>query len=107
VEEEWPPPEARVRAALWEGEQRLRRGEYAAAGDALGRALSGGPPASTAVARGLRLLAAAGYRHASGDPERARRLAARARAQLEPYLPAYEDIDLGELAELVEEAMHS
>jgi hypothetical protein len=107
VEEEWPPPEARVRAALWEGEHRLLAGEYAAAGDALTRALRGGPPESAAVARGLLALAAAGYRQGCGDAERAGRLLARARSRLEPYLPEYEEVDLAALLRLVDDAIRS
>jgi hypothetical protein len=107
VEDEWPPPEARVRAALWEGERRLLAGEYAAAGDALGRALSGGPPESTDVARGMRLLAAAGYRRRDHDTVRAERLLARSRERLDPYLPVYEDVDLAALLDVVGDAIRS
>jgi hypothetical protein len=107
VEEDWPPPDARARAALWEAERWLRTGAYAAAGDALEGASSAGTPESAEVARGLRLLAAAGYRHLSGDSERAGRLLARARDRLAPHLPVYEDVDLGALVDLVEDAIRS
>ncbi len=107
MEEEWPPPEARARAALWEGERRLLAGEYVAAGNALGGALSGGPLESAAVARGLRLLSAAGYRHLCGDDERAGRLFERARVRLAPYLPVYEEVDLDALVDLVGNAIRS
>ncbi len=107
MEEEWPPPEARARAALWEAERWLRAGAYAAAGAALEGASSGATPESADVIRGLRLLAAAGYRHLGGDAERSSRLLARAREQLAPYLPVYEEVDLGALADLVEDAIRS
>jgi hypothetical protein len=102
VEEDWPPPEARARAALWEAERWLRVGSYAAAGAALEGGPGGGPPETSAVARGLRLLAAAGYRHSTGDDERARRLLVRARERLAPHLPVYEEVDLHALLDLVE-----
>ena len=107
VEDDWRPPEARARAALWEAERWLRVGAYAAAGTALEGASSGGPPESVDVARGLRLLAAAGYRHLTGDVERSTRLLARARTQLAPHLPVYEDVDLAALVDLVEDDIRS
>ena len=107
VEDDWRPPQARLRAALWEAERWLRVGSYAAAG----AALDGIPVAATAdeaaVVRGLRLLAAAGYRRLEGDLERAERLLTHARRELEPRFPAYEDVDLAELADVVETALRS
>jgi hypothetical protein len=107
VEEDWRPPEARARAALWEAERWLRAGAYPAAAAALEGASSGVPPETADVVRGLRLLAAAGYRHVDGDTERSQRLLARARARLEPYLPVYEEVELAELTDLVERAVGS
>jgi hypothetical protein len=106
VEDDWPPPEVRARAALWEAERWLRTGDYAAAGAALDD-FPPGAPESAEVARGLRLLAAAGYRHLTGDSERSDRLLARASDRLAPYLPVHEDVDLAALADLVERAIRS
>jgi hypothetical protein len=106
VEADWPPPEARARAALWEAERWLRTGDYAAAGAALDD-FPPGAPETAEVARGLRLLAAAGYRHVTGDSARSGRLLVRARERLAPYLPVHEDVDLAALTELVERAIRS
>jgi hypothetical protein len=107
VEEEWPPPDARARAALWEAERWLHTGDYAAADAALEGAFARASPESADVGRGLRLLAAAGYRHRTGDPERAARLLADARVRLEPYLPEHDEIDLAALVEVVATAIRS
>ena len=108
MEEDWPPPEARARAALWEAERWLRTGDYAAAGAALDGAVSRVDAPDTArVARGLRLLAAAGYRHRAGDPARASRLLESAKAQLAPYLPVYEEVELAVVVDLVDGALRS
>ena len=107
MDEDWPPPEARTRAALWAAERHLLVGEYAAAGDSLGAAVSCGSPGTAAVARGLRQLAAAGYRRQAGDPIRAARLLARARTQLAPFLPCYEEVDLDVLLEVVAASLES
>jgi hypothetical protein len=69
--EEWPPPEARRRAAIWRAEGDLERQEYVAAADALAGFYDD-------EARGLHHLAAAGFRAQSGDVERARRQLAHA-----------------------------
>ncbi|MDH4178715.1 MAG: hypothetical protein OEV72_14175 [Thermoleophilia bacterium] len=106
-EEQWPPPEARARAALWEAERRLTAGEYAAAGAALEDAVAHGDPGTAAVARGLRQLAAAGYRHEDGDPVRAQRHLARARERLAPFLPAFDEVELDALLDLVAAAVGS
>jgi hypothetical protein len=107
VEEDWPPPEARARAALWEAERHLLAGAYAAAGDSLGDAISFDSASSVAVARGLRQLAAAGYRHLEGDAVRAARLLEQARAELEPFLPVYEEVDLSTLLDVVSASLAS
>jgi hypothetical protein len=71
AEEEWPPPDARRRGAIWRAEGHLEREEYAAAAHAL-------EGFSDDRARGLRHLAAAGYRAQAGDVVRARRQLVRA-----------------------------
>jgi hypothetical protein len=102
-EDDWPPREARVRAALWEAERRLRDREWAQADRALADvvALATEPEA----VRGMRCLAAAGYKAREGETERARAHLARARDRLGPFLPAYEDVDLAGLLEQVGEAV--
>jgi tetratricopeptide (TPR) repeat protein len=77
---DWPPPAARVRAALWRAEAHLERGEHAQAARALEEAFGLGGDES--LLRGLHHLAAAGWRHEQGEPERARRQLERARARL-------------------------
>jgi hypothetical protein len=74
-EEEWPPPEARRRGAIWRAEGHLERQEYAAAADALAGLYD-------AEACGLRHLAAAGYKLQDGELERARRQLTYARRRL-------------------------
>src|SRR5262245_60377221 len=73
--DEWPPPDARRRAAIWRAEGHLERQEYAAAADALAGLYD-------EEARGLHHLAAAGFRVQCGDLERARRQLASARRRL-------------------------
>jgi hypothetical protein len=107
VEDDWRPPEARVRAALWEAERWLRVGSYAAAGAALEGASAGVTGEAADVLRGLRLLAAAGLRRQEGDAERSRRLLAQARERLAPFLPSFEEVDLAELVALVDAALRS
>ena len=104
-DEPWPPPEARARAALWEAERRLARGEYAAAGAALEGVAAVADPSTAAVVRGLRQLAAAGYRHRAGDPVRAHVHLERARARLSPCLPVFEEVDLEALLRLVADSL--
>lgn len=107
MEEVWPPPEARARAALWAAERHLLVGEYLAAVDSLGNALDFGSPATVSVARALRQLAAAGYRTQCGDPARASRLLDHAVPQLAPFLPVYEEVDLDALLEVVAAALEA
>jgi hypothetical protein len=77
---EWPPPEARVQAALWRAEDHIERAEYAQAAAALDSAFGLG--GDEALLRGLHHLAAAGWRYQQGEPERARRQLERARKRL-------------------------
>lgn len=101
----WPPPEARVRSALWRTEGHLQRGEYAHAARTVDDAL---PHASDdGVLRGLRHLAAAGYKAREGDETRARRQLDHARRRLAPYLPVYEEVELDSLIELVASDLES
>jgi hypothetical protein len=101
VEEVWPPPRASARAALWAAERHLLASEYAAAGDSLGNAFAYGSPATVAVSRGLRQLAAAGYRYQSGDTVRATRNLEHARGRLAPFEPCYDEVDITVLLEVV------
>jgi hypothetical protein len=97
--ETWPPPESRVRSALWRAEGHIERGEYAHAARTLDEALA--HASDDGVLRGLRHLAAAGYRAREGDGTRARRQLEHARRRLAPYLPVYEEVELDSLIELV------
>jgi hypothetical protein len=100
---EWPPPEARVRAALWAAEGHLLRGEWAQADRMLVPVarLAGEP----ALVRGLRRLAAAGYKAAEGDRPRAERHLAGARALLDPFLADRSELDVEALLAIVERAL--
>jgi hypothetical protein len=77
---EWPPPEARVRAAVWRAEGHLERSEYAQAAAALEGVFGLG--GDEALLRGLHHLAAAGWRHQQGEAGRARRQLEYARRRL-------------------------
>ena len=106
-EEEWPPRESRVQAALWDAERSLERREYLAATSRLADVF-GLAGAREALVRGLHHLAAAGYRAQTGEPLRARRQLERARRRLAPFPDAARLVELvardvesagGELAE--------
>lgn len=107
MDDVWPPPEARARAALWTAERHLLVGEYLVAADALGGALEFGSPTTVRVARALRQLATAGYRQQCGDATRASRLLGRARSQLAPFLPSYDEVDLVALLAVVTVALET
>ena len=83
--EEWPPPEARVRSALWRAEGHLERREYFAAFRALTDALPAASTAERPLLLGLRHLSTAGYRMQEGDRLRARRQLAHARRRLSAF----------------------
>jgi hypothetical protein len=100
VDEEWPPPEARVRSALWQAEGHLERREYFAASRTLA-SIFGLGGAKEALTRGLHHLAAAGYRHQVGDDARARRQLAHARRRLAAFP------ETAALVELVEQDLGS
>ncbi|MGH3082918.1 MAG: hypothetical protein ACRDNP_02455 [Gaiellaceae bacterium] len=103
-EDEWPPPDARYRSALWRAEGQLERGEWGRAIDTLDDVLGLG---DDEVVRGMRHLAAAGYRVWDGDRERARKQLEHARRRLDPYLPKWEEVDLAALIEVVRRAVES
>lgn len=83
--EEWPPPQARVRAAIWAAESHLGRAEYVAASNMLSDALEVAAPSERLLLLGLRHLAAAGYRAQTHDGRRARRQLAHARRRLAAF----------------------
>ena len=103
-EDEWPPPDARYRSALWRAEGHLERSEWAQAAATLDDVLGLG---DDRLVRGMRHLAAAGYRARDGDQVRARRQLEHARRRLDPYLPEQEDVDLAALIELVRREVES
>ena len=79
--DEWPPPEARVRSAIWRAESHLERGEYFAATTALTEVFDVAGEDEELV-RGLHHLAAAGYKHSDGDAVGAARQLEHARRRL-------------------------
>jgi hypothetical protein len=84
VDDEWPPREARVQGALWEGERLLERRAYLAAASALA-GVFGIAGEREELVKGLHHLAAAGYRAQIGEDVRARRQLERARRRLAPF----------------------
>jgi hypothetical protein len=106
-DEEWPPREARVRAALWHAERRLLDREYVAAAAALAGAFDADDADAREVARGLHHLAAAGYRQQTGERRRALRQLAHAHRRLARFLPVYEEVELGSLLDLVAAELES
>ena len=107
VDEEWPPPEARAQAAIWDAERSLERREYLAATSRLADVFDLAGDRRELV-RGLHHLGAAGYRAQDGDSERARRQLEQARRRLAPFPDAAPLVELvardvesagGELAE--------
>ena len=94
-EDDWPPPGARLRSAIWRAEGHIERGEYFAATDALADVFDLAGTEADYV-RGLHHLAAAGYKHVHGYPDSARRQLAHARRRLSAFPEAAELIDLVE-----------
>jgi hypothetical protein len=95
VDDDWPPPAARLRSAIWRAEGHIERGEYFAATDALADVFDiGGRDAE--YVRGLHHLAAAGYKHVHGNHDSASRQLAHARRQLSPFPKAADLIALVE-----------
>ena len=83
--DDWPPPKARVRAAVWEAEGHLERTEFIAATRALTDALPYASTAQRPLLLGLRHLSTAGYRLQEGDGAGARRQLAHARRRLSAF----------------------
>ena len=79
-EDDWPPPAARVRSAVWRAEGHIERAEYAQAAQALAHVFGLG--GDEELLRGLHHLAAAGRKHQDGQPERARQQLEHARRRL-------------------------
>jgi len=94
-DEDWPPPAARLRSAVWRAEGHIERGEYFAATDALADVFDLAGTRAECV-RGLHHLAAAGYKHRHGNPSSARRQLAHARRRLSAFPEAAELIALAE-----------
>ncbi|HEU0337072.1 MAG TPA: hypothetical protein VFR43_10990 [Gaiellaceae bacterium] len=93
MDDEWPPRENRVQAALWEAEGCLERGEYLPATDALARVF-GLAGEREGLVRGLHHLAAAGYRAQTADARGARRQLDHACRRLAPFPEAEPLIEL-------------
>jgi hypothetical protein len=93
-DDDWPPPAARLRSAIWRAEGHIERGEYFAATDALADVFDVASDAE--YLRGLHHLAAAGYKHVHGNPDSARRQLAHARRRLSAFPEAAELIALVE-----------
>ena len=94
-DDDWPPPAARLRSAIWRAEGHIERGEYFAATDALADVFDLAGTRAEYV-RGLHHLAAAGYKHRHGNPSSARRQLAHARRRLSAFPEAAELIALVE-----------
>jgi hypothetical protein len=94
-DDDWPPPAARLRSAVWRAEGHIERGEYFAATGALADVFDlAGTDAE--YVRGLHHLAAAGYKHLDGNPSSARRKLAHARRRLSAFPEAAELVALVE-----------
>jgi hypothetical protein len=91
--DDWPPPEARLRAAIWQAEGELERGEYIPASRTLSRVFAIAGDQGELV-RGLHHLAAAGCKHQCGDARGARRQLAHARRRLTDFPDAAPLLDL-------------
>ena len=107
MDDEWPPREARIRAALWDAERSLERREYLVVTRRLADVF-GVAGDQEELVRGLHHLGAAGYRAQIGETDRAHRQLERARRRLAPYPDVSPLVDLvardiesagGELAE--------
>ena len=93
---DWPPPAARVKAAVWRAESHIERAEYAQAARALEEVFGLGDDDD--LLRGLHHLAAAGWKHQEGKTESARRQldhALRRLGRRRPRLVALVERELG------------
>lgn len=106
-EREWPPPAARLRAALWRTEGHLERREYSAAFRAVAEVFEVAGAEERELVRGLYHLAAAGYKGQLGEPVRGRRQLAHARRRLAAYGSSHRDLDLTALLDRVERELGS
>ncbi len=95
MDDEWPPRESRVQAALWDAERSLERREYLAATSRLADVFGLAGDREELV-RGLHHLGAAGYRAQAGEPDRARRQLEKARRRLASFPDAAPLVDLVE-----------
>ena len=84
MDEEWPPRENRVRAALWDAEGAIERREYLYATSRLA-SVFGLAGEREELVRGLHHLAAAGYKAQAGEAAGARRQLERAARRLAPF----------------------
>ena len=103
-DEDWRPPEARLRAALWSTERHLLHGEFFAAARALEGTRGLGDDELVAA---LRHLAAAGYRAQERELVRAERQLVRARHRIAPFLPEAHEVDLQPLLDTVAAVVES
>jgi hypothetical protein len=101
--DDWPPPEARLQGILWRAEGHLFRAEYGQASRTLDEADGLG---DEELVRGLRHLAAAGWRAQNGEPERAQRQLEHARRRLAPFLPEAREVEVARLLEAIVESAH-
>ncbi len=85
VDENWPPRANRLQAIRWRADAHLERGEFVAAARTLTEAFVLVDSPEDEVFRGLHHLAAAGYRHQTGETRRAERQLAIARRRLAPF----------------------
>lgn len=95
MDDEWPPRDSRVQAALWDAERSLERREYLAATSRLADVFGLAGDREELV-RGLHHLGAAGYRAQAGEPDRARRQLEKARRRLASFPDAAPLVDLVE-----------
>ncbi len=93
MDDDWPPPEARVQSALWDAERSLERREYLVVTSRLADVF-GLAGEQEELVRGLHHLGAAGYRAQIGERDRARRQLEMARRRLAAYPDAAPLVDL-------------
>ena len=84
-DDEWPPRAIRVGAIRDRAERHFEREEFFAAASALAEAFDLAEPAEREELLGLHHLAAAGYRHQTGEPKRATRQLTHGRRRLAAF----------------------
>jgi hypothetical protein len=92
ADEEWPPRANRLRAIRWRAEAHFEREEFFAATRTLAEAFALVGPEEGEMFRGLHHLAAAGYRHQTGETQRAARQLAHARRRLASFPDCAEEV---------------